>query len=290
MKMPASQSPKSIGYYILIGHLWSTSLALAVSLGLPALIVGLTYAFLHPILVLFLAFFGFVSGLAISWLWWSYIIPHWRIWAFNSLPEDDWVALQNKAIQYRLIWPTHSRFNQTEIRSPEVNAQIAAIEERILELREVGDLILDLELPTQSLYYLNRRRLGFTLILFTLMIVAGIVMCFESWLGLCVVVPALLIGYPILGYLPFLRDQDPIMIIDEYGIQSSLGNTLYLAWEDLDSIYISDDARELILYKKQDTEAVRFKLDYLDVPDKNQLLSLIKVYSERDGQRYMQRN
>lgn len=290
MRNPAPRPPRSTSYCILVGHLWTTSLILTLSLALPAGIVFFTYPFFHPLLVLLLAFLGFVTGLAVSWLWWSYIIPHWRIWAFNSVSEDDWVDLQNKAIQYRLIWPTHSSFNQTEIRSPEIEQQIAYIDERILELREVEDIKLDLELPDQSLYFLNTKRFGFTVVLFLLMIVSGIVMCLENWLGLIVVLSALLVGYPLLPYFSFLREREPLLIIDEQGIKANLGKTPHLAWKEIESIYISDDARELIFYKKNDAETIRFKLDYIDVPTKNQLLSLIKVYSERDGERYMQRN
>ncbi|MEE9350261.1 MAG: hypothetical protein V3U80_09465 [Flavobacteriaceae bacterium] len=57
----------------------------------------------------FSMFLGFVLG----WLWWSYAIVKWRLWAFSRV--DDFYELEDEAIEAKLIWPEGNWFNKTEI-------------------------------------------------------------------------------------------------------------------------------------------------------------------------------
>lgn len=64
-----------------------------------------------PITILIL-----LSPIIAAWIWWSFTISNWRIWALRIV--DDWQALESQAI-YNLIWPRGSIFERTEIKSAE---------------------------------------------------------------------------------------------------------------------------------------------------------------------------
>ena len=96
-----------------------------------------------------LAFLGLILGFCLGWLWWSYKIVKWRIWAFENTNKEDWITLKYEAIEQQLIWEDGNIFEKTEIRSRVEQAKIEAInreidrlieEEEIIEYWRKGDL------------------------------------------------------------------------------------------------------------------------------------------------------
>ena len=80
---------------------------------------------------------GVILGFVLAWLWWSYRIVKWRIWAFENTKKSDWRELKESAIDQKLIWNDGNLFEKTEIRSRketqkinEINAKIKQIEGR----------------------------------------------------------------------------------------------------------------------------------------------------------------
>jgi hypothetical protein len=58
----------------------------------------------------------FIFGSAIpAWIYWSFAITKWRIWAFSNV--DNVHELKQQAIESSLIWPDGSFFEKTEIRT-----------------------------------------------------------------------------------------------------------------------------------------------------------------------------
>ncbi|MFV0233558.1 hypothetical protein OBK30_10940 [Empedobacter falsenii] len=58
---------------------------------------------------------GFIFAMAVSWLWWSFMITKWRLWAFENVRNVH--ELKKRAIQEKLIWLDNSIFEKTEIRT-----------------------------------------------------------------------------------------------------------------------------------------------------------------------------
>lgn len=54
-------------------------------------------------------------SICIGWIWWSYKIVKWKIWAFSQVEPVNSYKLYENAIGVGLIWPTGSIFNKTEI-------------------------------------------------------------------------------------------------------------------------------------------------------------------------------
>jgi hypothetical protein len=88
----------------------------SVNMPLPFIMIG----------TIALGFFGMeISGWSVplsilgsfilSWLYWSFAITKWRIWAFSNV--DDIRLLELQAIIEKLIWKRGSIFEKTEIRT-----------------------------------------------------------------------------------------------------------------------------------------------------------------------------
>ena len=58
---------------------------------------------------------AFVGGLVCAWIWWSTMLPRWRLWALQHV--DDGYALHLQAISAGLEWPHGHIFERTEIKS-----------------------------------------------------------------------------------------------------------------------------------------------------------------------------
>lgn len=109
-------------------------------------------------------FVGLIAGFVLAWLWWSYKIVKWRIWAFENTKKTDWNRLKQKAVIQKLIWNDGSIFEKTEIRTKEdirkikkINLEIEQIEnsktEEIFSLSKVKD---DPKVPSKIEYGYKR--------------------------------------------------------------------------------------------------------------------------------------
>jgi len=49
-----------------------------------------------------------------SWIWWSFKVVKWKIWAFSNININDSYELYSKAVNIGLIWPRGNIFNKTE--------------------------------------------------------------------------------------------------------------------------------------------------------------------------------
>jgi hypothetical protein len=90
---------------------------------------------LYPDSVVWLVVSGLAAGFVIAWLWWSVMVPRWRLWAYERV--DDIATLKQWAVAVGLTWPDGWIFERTEIKS-----KAHAARERELERRKTiyGDI------------------------------------------------------------------------------------------------------------------------------------------------------
>ena len=55
----------------------------------------------------------FIPGIVLAWIWWSYFVVKWKLWAYANVENVD--ELKQRAVKGGLIWPEGSIFNKTEI-------------------------------------------------------------------------------------------------------------------------------------------------------------------------------
>lgn len=123
-----------------VGHLVINVPAIIICFGLPMLSF---FLFENAALKITLAIVGFVLGIMISWLLWSFAVTKWRLWAFGQLKEEEWYRLKELAIVNKLIWEDGSVFESTEIRSNSENAAIVNIGNLVKEQEQIEGVKLD---------------------------------------------------------------------------------------------------------------------------------------------------
>jgi hypothetical protein len=67
----------------------------------------------------------------LPWLYWSFAITKWRIWAFSNV--DDICKLASEAVTNQLIWAQGSIFEKTEIRTKKEKLIIEQFNERLAD-------------------------------------------------------------------------------------------------------------------------------------------------------------
>jgi hypothetical protein len=118
-----ASTPISNGRAIIIGTLWVNIPVMILifggwfGLGLAALALG-AFENSQPIVVpIVTGVLVVVVPFAAGWLWWSFNVPKWRIWALER--TSDWLTLQQAAIAAGLIWDERTAmgkiFARTEI-------------------------------------------------------------------------------------------------------------------------------------------------------------------------------
>lgn len=89
---------------------------------------------------------SFVIGPFCGWIYWSFAIVKWKLWAFKNVRNKN--ELQEKAIRIGLIWPDNSFFNKTEIWSEHQKKEWKIIEKKITKEDVVKD---DLSIPFETI-------------------------------------------------------------------------------------------------------------------------------------------
>ncbi len=70
----------------------------------------------------------------VAWIWWSFTIASWRIWAFKNVAEENWTELKNAAIASKLIWQDGSIYEKTEFRTKKQKIIISEVNRKISNL------------------------------------------------------------------------------------------------------------------------------------------------------------
>ncbi|MFT6358151.1 MAG: hypothetical protein ACJAYJ_002372 [Saprospiraceae bacterium] len=229
---------------------------------------------------------GILFSWVAAWLWWSYRIVKWRIWAFESINKKDWSKLESKAVAQLLTWSIGHKFEKVEFRSKNEDLIIRKLNEEIerqntskFDLEEIED---DLSIPFESKYFYNKSEtIG-------LLILVVALTCFGIFL---------LIGDEIIyGLLPFfiavklfdwekfkqIYNRMPQIIINEKGINLMFEEFGFVGWDNAENILVNSGINTLNLrvWIEEDFYDVNFPFGEMNVSDK-ELLKRINIYIKR---------
>ncbi|MFC6996699.1 hypothetical protein [Rufibacter roseus] len=141
---------------------------------------GCVYLAVHQKLSFWFVPLSFVLGLALAWLYWSFMITKWRIWAFENVRNVH--ELKKKAIKEKLIWPDESAYSKTEIRT-------AADKERLLRLQEKfaqEDVFHeDFSILNETIIYFSKWKSIVEVLFMVISLVVGIYLIIDEnyWVG-----------------------------------------------------------------------------------------------------------
>jgi hypothetical protein len=93
-------------------------------------------------------------GIVAAWVWWSFQVPRWRIWALQHV--DDIETLHQRAVQVGIEWSYGSVFERTEIKTRQQLLQEAALQlryylQRVQRIVSEDDSSTDLRNVSQEL-------------------------------------------------------------------------------------------------------------------------------------------
>lgn len=95
-----------------------------------------------------------IAGFVSAWLYWSYYVTRWRIWAFSNVRNVH--ELQRKAIENSLIWKEGSWFEKTEIRTEEDKRQWEYLKRKFNEPDVYHD---DVSVPKETAVFYSKQHL-----------------------------------------------------------------------------------------------------------------------------------
>ncbi|KAA5547461.1 hypothetical protein [Adhaeribacter rhizoryzae] len=94
---------------------------------------------------------GFVLAFILAWLWWSFMITKWRLWAFDNVRNVH--ELKKRAIQEKLVWADNSIFEKTEIRTATDKEKLSLLQNKFRQ----DDLFQDdLRVTNETVIYYSK--------------------------------------------------------------------------------------------------------------------------------------
>lgn len=136
------------------------------------IIVGGWYLVIFKSLLWYWGLISFLIGPLIAWVFWSFMITHWRIWAFSRI--EDHRELKDQAIDGMLIWKDGSFFERTEIRTTRQRNIIDELEQRFEDSKIYRKFVDDLSIPDKVEYKYSKSGLIVGILLYSSIIGCGI--------------------------------------------------------------------------------------------------------------------
>jgi hypothetical protein len=93
----------------------------------------------------------FLLSFILPWLWWSFKVVKWKIWAFANV--DDIKTLEKRAIAMQLIWPKDNWFEKTEIKTKQEKQVIDWLYHKMENASIKKEPVIDRSLPPQLIIH-----------------------------------------------------------------------------------------------------------------------------------------
>lgn len=175
-------------------------------------------------------FLAFITGVAVSWVYWGYMITVWRLWAYKSVKSIK--NLKRKAINEFLIWPDKHWLVSAEFRTDKQRVKLRQAD-RVLLAQE--NMVLHnppkpkpAKLPESLSYSYNKKLNLFEVVFCILLLVVGIIMILVGYVYL----GSIFTFFGIMGSIYEMRqlkDNKSMIVVNEKGIDSP--ETGFISWK-----------------------------------------------------------
>lgn len=201
---------------------------------------------------------AFVLGIGLSWLWWSFMITRWRLWAFENVRNVH--ELKERAIQEKLIWNDGSIFEKTEIRSATARGKWALLEEKFTYEDVFQD---DLSIANETIIYYSKRNSLISMFILLVGTGIGIYVMVESDSYLLGVFMAVICAYSSIKAYQQASNTNAQIIISNKGIETI--STRFYTWDEIQCEYVSSARSNSDYYLRYDHPdgSERIKIDDL---------------------------
>ena len=269
----------SVDKAIIRGYLMVNTPVMVIMLGTPIIAMYLFSQKLIPNWSIGISFF---LGFVFAWLYWSFSITKWRLWAFENVRNVH--ELKKRAIQSGLIWTDDKWFNKTEIKSSEDKLKWKELERKFEIEDEYKE---DYSLPKTSTVYYSKIKNTYELLIMLLCLGAGIYLLLKSDSYIIGTLLTCVGAYFGVKELKQVFDSNPQIIIDDKGIKTV--TTDFQNWIEIKNEEVimegSGKHKEFYLIYDYANGFEKLKIDDYNISPKK-LESLLRTYRIRNKKNY----
>ncbi|NVK52198.1 MAG: hypothetical protein HWD85_04630 [Flavobacteriaceae bacterium] len=261
------------------GHLIVNLPVMLLMIGFPALFA---YLFSLNIIPNWGIVVGFLIGFLSAWLYWSYKITKWRLWAFENVRNVH--ELKKRAIQEGLIWKDNKWYERTEIQSDSDKRKWKDLERKFEKKDEYKE---DYSIPLKTTIYFSKSKNIYELIIMLLCFGFGIFLLSTSDSYIFGSILTLVGGYFSIKEFRQVINTKPQIIIDNKGIKTI--TTEFKNWSEIhdEDVIIEGSGKNREFYLVYDFLSGS---EYLKIDDYNtnqkQLLNILRTYRIRSKNNY----
>ena len=170
--------------------------------------------------------FGPALSLLLSWVYWSFMITRWRIWAFKNVRNVH--ELKKRAIEDKLIWPDDSIFVKSEIRTKQDRERLHILASKFKLEDEFLD---DLSVPNETVIFYDKASNLFEMALMLGGMGLGIYLLLETESYIMGSVVLIFSAYTAFKEYKEATNKTPQIILNEHGLQTV--SAKFHEWKDI---------------------------------------------------------
>ncbi len=168
---------------------------------------------------------GIVSGLLLGWLYWSFMVTKWKVWAFDNVRNVH--ELQRKAVEAQLIWNEGSFWGKTEIWNSADRDKWALLQDKFNQNDVFEE---DPSIPQETAIYYSKSAILVQCIVLLLCLGLGIYLfIIKQYIG--AVLLCAFAGYFIYTEYKKAMNKDAQIILNDKGIETISAG--FVAWKDI---------------------------------------------------------
>jgi len=210
----------------------------------------LMYAAVVNIIPWYFLILGFLIGPCVAWIFWSFAITKWRIWAFRKVENHS--ELKQSAVIAGLIWEDGSFFEKTEIRTQKEQNLIDDLEKRYKGRKSTQKFRDDPDVGEVTTYNYSKISISINFILLVLSAGFGIYLIYQDndlLTGIILICIGIFLGYK---NIKKLSNSNSPLTIGNFGIE--INSTQY-SWHQ-----ISNTKIKLVGFGKNQTHNLQFEV------------------------------
>lgn len=258
------------------GHLTVNVPVWSIMLGTPGISMYLFSLKLIPNWGIAVSFF---IGFLLAWLFWSYRVTKWRLWAFENVRNVH--ELKKRAIQEGLIWKDNKWYNKTEIKSSFDKLKWKELEKKFEKEDEYRE---DHSLPKSSIIYYSKSKNAYELIIMLGCLGLGILLLVKSDSYITGTLLSIAGAYFSFKEFRQVTNSSPQIIIDDKGIKTI--TTDFQKWSEIKNEEVimerTGKQREFYLIYDYPNGLVKLKIDDYNINQK-ELENLLRTYRIRNN-------
>lgn len=273
---------KTIRKVIIAGHLMINLPICLLIFGLPMLcyfFLDIDNGFWRFVIIVI----SFGLGFLLAIFYWSRLISYWRVWAFNKVDEDRWLALKRCAIDQYLIWDDGMGSGFEEIRTIGQVEKLDKVFNKIYADEQLELLKLSIE-SDEKFSYKFRKQYSLLLIVITFLVFGFAIYLLIARQFNYAILPAAIAIFLAndLRKLKHHSSSEEYLTISPLGISVKYPKDESYLWHELQNISLNKLDGLLILYfENNKRKRLVVDLNYFDIADLHLLEKRIYISFDR---------